>query len=324
MKIRRERSIYLPKRTFMQGLATADHVVLGYALGSIVALRRSDYSIAWDMPAKRWRIEGARHGVLVLGNHHQDLTRGTDPETGATLWVREGAARFASGGLFLEEEGGRLTELDPLTGRKVDEWSLPASTQARVAGRTVLLWWPDAPDRMAFYDLDAREIVWQRQRLSSPSEDSARSSGRGTWRHEDVVVEQAGAAFRGTILGSSGKGWVWQAPGDVGQAYCVAGYIVMHLGSQLLALDAHTGEIAWLRDLGDLKAPLNPPTAEWSGGLVVVGRDFSLTILEARSGASLASYSKTPNFVSMYPSEYGLVLVRNYGRADVLVGARAR
>jgi hypothetical protein len=323
VKFKRVKSIYLRKRTFMRGFISREYVFLSYTFGTIAAVRKSDYSLAWEMPAKRYNVLAELEGTLILGSDLQNI-RGLDPATGVTRWLAGGWVRVAGERLYADVDETTLTELDASSGRVIDTWECPWR-YGPLIGRTMLLELPDAGGLIGLYDLDLRKRQWTQPVLGPFLHDPERRCVRGSWLTGSHVVEQSGAAFRGTEAATGRTVWTWHAPEDVGQASCLAGRILMHVGGQLLALHAGTGEIAWLHPLDELGSPALPPRTEWLGAIVVVGGvSFKLRLLSPQDGMTLGTYDKTPDFVSLVPAGADLLAIRNYGRVDIVTSTAGR
>ena len=193
-------------------------------------------------------------GVLIAAAL-DGTVRGLDPESGVERWAIQPDPRssfvatptaFATGSsVAVADDQGRVTTLDPTTGRILWTAELGAPVQETPTAVSGLLVVPTTRGRLIALDAETGAVRWMHQAESETARFAAPASS------EAIFVGASDGILRRLDAQTGEVVWTARFDGNVAAAPLIAGELiyVSTLGSTLAALDAETGARVWETEL---------------------------------------------------------------------------
>ena len=219
--------------------------------------------VAYDMvagtPAWRHRDMHQAAGLLVaegvlIAAALDGTIRGFDPESGEERWAIQPDPRssftatpttLAPGRVAVADDRGRVTTLNPTTGRILWTTELEAPVQETPSAVDGLLVVPTTRGRLVALETETGSIRWTHRAEA----ETARFAAPAT--SEAIFVGASDGMLRRLDIQTGELTWTTVFDGNVAAAPLIAGDLiyVSTLGSTLAALDLETGERVWETEL---------------------------------------------------------------------------
>ncbi len=305
-------------------------VFLSARLARIHALDPADFSERWAIRAEMFGVTFVASETLVVENVSSAALRGLDPATGKTLWEAKVPLGTQLHGQDLLVRGdAEALVVDARNGRTKKRIALPwPEGVGRLLGG-VLLRHQQSEDTLAAFDLEAREVLWERKcPLSKAQQDDAAPRILGGSAEAGVFVYGRSPVLFGLDLRKGET--LWELKASLLSVGLLRNVALVEFtardgtpdpfGARATAncVELSSGRIRWSRLCSDYGWPVSMRGAHVLGDDFVLGTTKSVVVLSARDGSVVLKHEKSQGaFLGGSWLQY-VFLCGERGRFDVL------